>query len=82
MPSPVILPRGQSKRMSLAEAILNVLIGFWISVLANWLVLPAWGYSVSARQAIEIGIVFTFISLARSYLLRRFFNLIHTRPSA
>jgi hypothetical protein len=68
---------GQSKRASLLEAFLNTLLGFWISVLANWFLLPLWGFQVSMTQAVEIGIAFTFVSIARSYLLRRAFNYFH-----
>lgn len=73
------LPTGQSRRASLAEAILNILIGFGISVAANIWLLPLWGFSPSLSQGIEIGILFTWISLVRSYVLRRLFNFFHTR---
>jgi hypothetical protein len=68
---------GQSRRLSLLEAILNTLIGFWISVLANLFLLPIWGFKVSLLQSIEIGIAFTLVSILRSYLLRRAFNYFH-----
>jgi hypothetical protein len=73
------VPLGQSRRASAAEALLNIIIGFWISVLANIWLLPFWGYSVSIVQGIEIGILFTLISLLRSYLLRRLFNHFHVK---
>lgn len=69
--------KGQTKRHSLFEAIANVAVGFGISVLANILLLPLWGFAVSPSAAVEIGIVFTLVSLARSYLLRRAFNWLH-----
>lgn len=74
--------RGQSRKASLAEAILNTMIGFWISVLANLLLLPLWGFQVSLTQSIEIGIAFTFVSIARSYILRRAFNFYHIRSNS
>lgn len=73
--------KGQSKRSSALEALLNVLIGFWISVGANIFLLPLWGYKVSLTQGVEIGLAFTLVSFLRSYLLRRAFNLYHTRTS-
>ncbi len=78
------LPIGQSRRASLAEAALNVLLGFWISVLANIWLLPLWGFHPSLSQGVEIGLIFTLISLVRKYLLRRLFNWLHikTRSSA
>ena len=71
--------KGQSPRASAAEALLNILIGFWISVLANVLLLPLWGYQVSMTQGVEIGLAFTLVSFFRSYLLRRAFNFYHVR---
>lgn len=59
--------------MSLVEASVNVLIGYLVSVLANWLVLPAFGYPVSVSDSFLIGAVFTVISLIRSYAVRRLF---------
>ena len=76
-PSPSRPTTGQSRRASLAEAILNVLLGFWISVAANIWLLPLWGFHPSVSQEVEIGILFTWISLARSYVLRRLFNFFH-----
>ena len=80
--TPPLPQRGQSRRASLAEAMLNTLIGFWISVLANALLLPLWGFKVSMAQSIEIGIAFTFVSILRSYVLRRAFNFYHIRAGA
>ena len=73
--------QGQSHRASAAEALLNILIGFWISVGANIVLLPRWGYRVSVTQGIEIGLAFTLVSFLRSYLLRRLFNHLHLRTS-
>lgn len=64
----------QTRLGSLIEACLNVLIGFGISMLANLIVLPVFGYAVTVGDAFGIGVVFTFISVARSYLIRRYFN--------
>lgn len=73
------LSPGQSRRASLGEAISNVSFGFGISVLANFYVLPLWGFKVSPRASLEIGLAFTLISVLRSYLLRRLFNWYHHR---
>ena len=73
--------KGQSARASALESLLNILIGFWISVGANIFLLPLWGYKVSLTQGVEIGLAFTLVSFLRSYLLRRAFNLYHTRTS-
>ena len=68
---------GQTKRASLLEAFANILIGFWVSVLANMLVLPHFKNPGVFREAFLIGLIFTIISFVRSYLLRRLFNLFH-----
>lgn len=64
----------QTRLGSLIEAVVNVLIGFGINWCANMLVLPHFGFHVSAGQAFGIGLVFTVISVARSYAIRRWFN--------
>jgi hypothetical protein len=67
----------QSRTHSAFEAVANVAIGYGINVVANLIVLPAFGFNVSIAEAAGIGVVFTAISLARSYLLRRLFNKFH-----
>lgn len=64
----------QSRALSLVEAAANVAVGYTVAVAANLLVLPAFGYAVSLRDASAMGLVFTLISLVRSYVLRRLFN--------
>lgn len=64
----------QTKLGSFAEAWANIAVGFGINWCANMLVLPLFGFHVTASQAFHIGIVFTAISLVRSYILRRWFN--------
>lgn len=64
----------QTRLQSLIEALFNVLIGFGINLTANIYVLPWFGFYPSIGQAFGIGVVFTAISIARSYAIRRFFN--------
>lgn len=64
----------QSRRHSAVEAVANVAIGYGINFAANLAVLPLFGFHVSATDAAGIGLVFTAISIARSYLLRRVFT--------
>jgi hypothetical protein len=77
-----VLPRGQSHAHSLLEALANVLGGFAVSTAANYLILPSYGCSASLSSALEIGLIFTLISFARSYLFRRLFNLWHRKVQA
>lgn len=71
--------KGQSHRMSMIESLSNVVVGFGVSMLANLLILPLFGYSPGIVDAGLIGAVFTVISLIRSYLMRRLFNWIGVR---
>lgn len=69
----------QSRRASFIEALVNTLLGYFISVLANFFLLPLFGLHPSITQSFGIGLVFTLIALARSYAIRRLFSRIHCR---
>ena len=64
----------QTKLGSFVEAWANIAVGFGINFVANMMVLPLFGFHVTASDAFGIGLIFTAISLARSYVLRRWFN--------
>jgi hypothetical protein len=64
----------QSRLNSATEAFVNVAIGYLVSVLANILILPMFGYDVTLVDSFAIGVAFTVVSLLRSYAVRRFFN--------
>ena len=66
----------QSRRMSLIEAATNVVVGYGVAVLAQISVFPLFGIHASLPDNLLIGLVFTIVSLARSYALRRVFNAI------
>lgn len=67
-------PARQTRLDSFLEALTNTFIGYWIAVLANHLVLPLFGYTPSFAESNGIAAIFTLISIARSYILRRLFN--------
>lgn len=64
----------QSRTMSLIEAIANVIIGYGVAVATQAVVFPLFGLHASLDQNLAIGLIFTVVSLARSYALRRMFN--------
>lgn len=64
----------QSRKGSLIESCINVVIGYGISFTANALVLPLFGFNISISQNLAIGAIFTVISIVRSYIIRRYFN--------
>ena len=64
----------QTRKGSFVEAWANIAVGFSINWCANMLILPVFGFNVTGGQAFGIGVAFTGISLARQYVLRRWFN--------
>ena len=64
----------QSKLDSFIESWINVIVGFGISVIANFVIFPWVGVSASTGQILWIGLGMTVISVARSYIIRRFAN--------
>ena len=64
----------QSKLDSLIEALLSTFIGFIVSFTANLILMPMLGVPVSLSQNFILTVAFTFVSVARSYLVRRFAN--------
>jgi hypothetical protein len=63
--------------MSLIEAVTNVVVGYGIAVLTQMIVFPRFGFHATLDQNLMMGLIFTGISLVRSYALRRIFNLAH-----
>jgi hypothetical protein len=65
----------QTKLGSIAEAWANIAVGFTINFTANMLILPLFGFTtLTMRTNLIIGVLYTVISLVRSYALRRWFN--------
>lgn len=71
--------KGQSKSASAVESTVNIVVGFFVAVVANVVVLPCFGVHVALQASIGIAVVFTAISFVRAYVLRRFFNWIEVR---
>ena len=59
---------------SVIESLANVAVGFGVAYISNLLVLPLFGFAVHPMAAFQIGIIYTVISLVRSFCLRRIFN--------
>ena len=64
----------QSRAMSLAEAVANVIVGYGIAVVTQILIFPVFGLHTTLAQNLKMGAVFTLVSIARSYVLRRLFE--------
>lgn len=63
----------QSRRMSLVEAVTNVIVGYAVAVVTQIVVFPWFGLHPTIGENLMIGVIFVGISLLRSYILRRLF---------
>jgi hypothetical protein len=65
----------QSRIDSFMEAMVNVLVGFLINLVANLVLLPVWfGIEPDIASFAGLGALYTLVSIARSYAIRRLFN--------
>ena len=64
----------QTKLGSFYESLINIIIGWSINFTANMTIFPLFGWDISVEQNIWLGTIYTFISLIRSYIVRRWFN--------
>jgi len=72
----------QTRVHSLLESVTNILVGYGLSLLTQILVFPLYGFTVSLSGNVQIGAIFTVVSLCRGYTLRRLFNRFHRQRSA
>ena len=71
----------QSKWLSFVESVTNVVVGYGVAVLTQIIVFPLFGLHASLGENLAIGGMFTVVSLVRSYLLRRSFNILSCRDA-
>lgn len=64
----------QTRLGSLLEVMANIATGMVVSWLLTIYALPLWGFNPSAKQAVGMTIMYTIVSLIRSYFWRRLFN--------
>ena len=72
----------QTRWMSLVESMANGVGGYVVAVIAQIVVFPLFGMHPTFAQNLWIGLIFTGVSLARSYLLRRGFEALRVRQAA
>jgi len=66
-----------SKTKSLTETLLDIFLGFLMFLPVNYFVLPLFAGPIadhSLLTAIQIGVMFSTISLVRKFVLRRWFE--------
>ena len=72
-----------SKTKSLVETSLDIFLGFVMFLPVNYFVLPLFAEQIadhSLLTAIQIGIMFSAVSLIRKFTLRRWFEKMRTGP--
>lgn len=66
----------QPRLWSMVESVANVAVGYTVAIATQMAVFPLFGIHASTGDHLMIGVIFTGVSLVRSYVLRRFFNRI------
>jgi hypothetical protein len=64
----------QPRLYSLIESIANVAIGFGVALATQIAVFPLFGIHAQISDQLGIAAIFTVVSIARSYVVRRVFN--------
>ena len=64
----------QSKIDSLIEAVISTFIGFVIAFISQLIFFPIVGIEATLGQNFILTILFTLVSIIRTYIVRRFFN--------
>jgi hypothetical protein len=64
----------QTRKRSMIESIVNVLIGYLVAVGSQIVIFPIFGVETSIADNFLMAIWFTVISIIRSYSIRRLFN--------
>lgn len=67
----------QTRTQSFIESITNIIIGYIVALISQIIIFPLFNINVPLSDNLLIGAYFTVISLARSYLLRRYYNRKH-----
>jgi hypothetical protein len=67
----------QSRMGSFVESVANVVIGYGVAVGAQVVIFPWFGVNLPLQSNLAIGVLFTVVSLVRSYCLRRLFRRLH-----
>ena len=67
---------GQTKKHSVIESVTNIVVGFFVAVIAQIVIFPWFGMHIDLGNSCLMAVPFSAISIARSYCLRRIFNRI------
>lgn len=63
-----------TRRLDMAESVSNVAVGYALAVATQVVAFPLFGLQANPAEHLGIAAIFTAVSLARSYVLRRVFR--------
>lgn len=69
----------QTRKASLVEALINVAVGFGINMAMQFALFAWFGIHLALRDGLIIGLIFTVVSIARSFALRRVFETLRVK---
>lgn len=69
----------QTRTMSLVESLANVAVGYGVAVITQIVVFPLFGLTTTLAENMAMGAIFTIVSIARSFMLRRLFEAVRIR---
>ncbi len=72
----------QTRIQSLIEVCVSIAIGFCLSLSLQVFLVHHNHVGLSFSQSVEWTAYFTILAIARGYVLRRFFNWLHSRQKA
>ncbi len=72
--------RKQTHKASLAESLLNVAVGYGVALASQIVVFPWFGISIPLSSNLAIGLIFTAVSIVRSFAVRRLFEAMRVYP--
>ena len=69
----------QTRKASLIESCLNTALGFGVGLAAQIITFPLFDINIPMASQAAIAAVFTLVSIARGYVLRRLFESLRVR---
>ena len=64
----------QTKKASLIEVITSIAIGYIAALATQIVIFPWFDIQIKFSEQLWIGVIFTIVSIVRSYCVRRLFN--------
>jgi hypothetical protein len=66
----------QSKKYSLIEQTVNIVLAYCFALFMYMLILPLFGFDMTWNKGFAITAIFATVNFARGYIVRRIFNRI------